>query len=290
MSVYGDDLRANDRCPEAFRLKRSQLTSTGDYGTVFGYVIEENNGKPEGGDGTVACFSNCGKYKFPLEPQFEPGTTICKSPTDPTTCSNWKTFCAPTGELYGQKNCKTDADCEKHGVHAACWINPGSEVDHTCQLRAFNQAKQCAANICTFPYDYINPYTKIMDKSTQPPFGLCKDVDPSNTEALCIGDDKVHKVFPHAYSWPNDPQVYSDDAPLYRVIVAPGNTKVSITPTVEGLPLCSELPHVYGYQAAHSICSVDINNGAVRAIARVNQSWSCVLAGAGNDGVICRWK
>jgi len=86
MSVYGDDLRANDRCPEAFRLKRSQLTSTGMYGTVFGYVIQENiSGKPEGEDGTVACFSNCGKYKFPLEPQFEPGTTNCKSPTDPTT-------------------------------------------------------------------------------------------------------------------------------------------------------------------------------------------------------------
>jgi hypothetical protein len=73
-------LRANDRCPEAFRLKRSQLTSTGMYGTVFGYVIEKDNGKPEGGDGTVACFSNCGKYKFPLEPQLDPDLN-CKSPT-----------------------------------------------------------------------------------------------------------------------------------------------------------------------------------------------------------------
>jgi hypothetical protein len=288
MSVYGDDLRANDRCPEAFRLKRSQLTSTGMYGTVFGYVIEKDNGKPEGGDGTVACFSNCGKYKFPLEPQLDPDLN-CKSPTDPTTCYNYKTFCAPTGKLYGQ-SCNTDADCAKYGVNAACWNNPGSKVDHTCQLRGFIRHDTCAADICTFPYNFINPYTMIPDKSTQPPLGLCKDVDRANTEALCIGEDRVHKVFPHAYSWPNDPQVYADDAPLYRVIVAPGGTKVPITPAVDSLPLCSELPPVYGYQAAHSICSGDINNGAVRAIARVMKSWSCVFAGAGNDGVICRWK
>src|SRR5262249_26169679 len=160
---------------EAFRLKRSQLTSTGMYGTVFGYVIEENNGKPEGGDGTVACFSNCGKYKFPLEPQFEPGTTNCKSPTDPTTCSNWKTFCAPSGKLYGQ-TCNTDADCAQYGVHAACWDNgdPNSKVYHTCQLRGFIRHDTCAPDICTFPYLYTNPYTRIKDKSTQPPFGLCK--------------------------------------------------------------------------------------------------------------------
>jgi hypothetical protein len=289
MSVHGDDLRADARCPAAFRLKRSQLTSTGTYGTVFGYVIENDNNEPEGEDRTVACFSNCGKYKFPLEPQLvEPVKPPfnCKSPTDPTTCSNWKTFCAPTGELYGQ-TCMTDADC---GVHAACWNNPGSPLNHTCQLRAFINADTCAPNICTFPYDYINPYTKIMDKSTQPPFGACKTVDPNTTKKFCIGDDTVHAVFPHAYSWPNDPQVYADDALLYRVIVAPGGTKVSITPTVEGLPLCIDLPKVYDYETAHSICRVDINNGAVRAIARVNQSWSCVLAGAGNDGVICRWK
>src|SRR5215831_13299696 len=159
MAVYGDDLRADNRCPAAFQLKRSQLTSTGDYGTVFGYVIEGDNHKPEGGDGMVACFSNCGKYKFPLEPQFEPGTTNCKSPTDPTTCSNWKTFCAPTGELYGQ-SCNTDADCEKYGVHAACWINPGSEVDHTCQLRAFNQANSVPPTSAPFRTTTLIPTRK----------------------------------------------------------------------------------------------------------------------------------
>ena len=252
------------------------------YGTVFGYVIEEDNGEPEGGDGTVACFSNCGQYKFPLEP-----LSTC-SLTDPR-CYKWKTFCAPTADLYGQP-CNTDADCAKYGVNAACWKNPGSSINHTCQLRAFIHADTCAANICTFPYGYIDPYTKIPDFSTQPPFGLCRNVDPVDTEALCIGDDRVHTVFPHAYSWPNDPQVYADDAPLYRVIVAPGGTKVPITPAVDSLPLCSELPQIYGYQVAHSICSGDINNGAVRAIARVMAPWSCVAAGAGNDGVICRWK
>jgi hypothetical protein len=283
MSVYGTDLRAGDRCPAAFQLKRSQLTSTGIYGTVYGYVIEGDNREPVTGDGTVACFSNCGKYKFPLEP-----AATCNPANDPT-CYNYRTFCAPSAGLYGQ-TCTTDADCTQYGVNAACWNNPGSPLNHTCQLRGFIHANTCPNNICTFPYGYINPYTHIPDYSTQPPFGSCRTVDPLNTDALCIGEDRVHTVFPHAYSWPNDPQTYADDAPLYRVIVAPGGTTVPITPAVDSLPLCGSLPNIYDYQAAVSSCSIPIKDGAVRAIARVTAPWSCVAAGAGNDGVICRWK
>jgi hypothetical protein len=35
-----------------------------------------------------------------------------------------------------------------------------------------------------------------------------------------------------AYTWPNDPQVYGGDAPLYRIVFAPGGTNVPITPSV----------------------------------------------------------
>jgi len=129
-----------------------------------------------------------------------------------------------------------------------------------------------------------------MDKSTQPPFGTCKGVDPKDTNALCIGDDTIHVVFPHAYSWPNDPQVYSDDAPLYRIIFAPGGTTVPITPA-GSIPACKNLPAIYDYASAFPLCSIPIKDGAIFGIARTPPNpWSCDLgAGAGNDGVICSW-
>ncbi len=285
MSVHGDDLRADDRCPAAFRLKRSELTTQGPYAKEYGFVILDDNGQPQGGDGTVACFSNCGKYKFPTEP-----LKACDI-SDPT-CYNWKTFCAGDPSQYYPTNktmCSTDADCP---VNGACWVNPGSETDHRCVLRGFvhNAQGNCSPDICTFPYDYMNPYTGILDKSTQPPFGTCKHVDPNNTDSLCIGDDTVHVVFPHAYTWPNDPQVYADDAPLYRIIFAPGGTTVPITPA-GSIPACKDLPSIYGYASARPLCSIPIMDGAIFGIARTPpQPWSCNLgAGAGNDGVICRW-
>ena len=282
LSVYGSDLRADDRCPAAFRLKRSELTYTGTYGKVYGFVIIGADGQPEGGDGTVACFSNCGKYKFPLEP------LMSCDVSDPT-CYNWKTFCAGDPSQYGRA-CKTDADCP---VHGACWDNPGSPDDHTCSLRGFIERSSCDPNVCTFQYGYINPYTKRPDKSTQPPLGLCKTVDPDDTDSFCIGDDTVHAVFPHAYTWPNDPQTYADDAPLYRVIFAPGGTTVPITPAEDSILPCST-PRLaaYDYQNAKNLCSIDIGKGAEFAIARPSPNpWSCNLGdGAGNDGVICRWK
>ncbi len=71
MSVHGDDLRADDRCPAPFRLKRADLTTNGTFGKIYGFVILDDNGQPQGGDGTIACFSNCGKYKFPTEPAMD---------------------------------------------------------------------------------------------------------------------------------------------------------------------------------------------------------------------------
>ena len=106
----------------------------------------------------------------------------------------------------------------------------------------------CRTMYALFPTTTCNPYTNIPDKSTQPPFGTCKHVDPNNTNALCVGDDTIHVVFPHAYSWPNDPQVYADDAPLYRVIFAPGGTTIPITPA-GSIPACKNLPSIYDYAA-----------------------------------------
>jgi hypothetical protein len=286
LSVHGADLRAPLNCPAAFQLQRSDLTSG-----VYAFVIVGDNGRPVGGDATVACFSNCGKYKFPLEP-----AQNCNPNTD-SRCYRWKTFCAGDPTQYGKK-CSTDADCS---VNGSCWVNPGSPIDHTCQLRGFNFMPNCDPKVCTFPYGYINPYTHQPDYSTQPPFGQCLQVllrDPSlfrNPLAFdlsCMGEDRVHKVFPHAYSWPNDPQTYQHDAPLYRIIFAPGGTKVPITDSVAQLPLCGSLPGNYNYNQFKNLCSIDIQNGAVFGIARRNNApWSCNLGtGSGNDGVVCRWK
>jgi len=37
-------------------------------------------------------------------------------------------------------------------------------------------------------------------------------------------------VFPHAYTWPNDPQTYAANASIYRIIYSPGGTTNKGTP------------------------------------------------------------
>ena len=70
MSEHGQDMRSNNACPAPFRLKRSDPMSRRNLtAKCYGFVIEGDTGKPVGGDSTVACFSNCGKYKFPIEPK-----------------------------------------------------------------------------------------------------------------------------------------------------------------------------------------------------------------------------
>jgi len=283
MSVPGKDLRSNNICTKAFRFRRSQLTNG-----IYDFVIVDNTGKPMGGDATIGCFSNCGKYKFPKEP--DQNCDISKP-----NCYNWKVFCAGDPSQYGQ-HCNSDEECP---VHAACWKNTGSATNNTCQLRGFlanykdpPKPWPCDPKVCTFPNGWINPATGLRDFSTQPPFEKCSKVNDAKPSAFCIGDDTIHTVFPHAYTWPNDPQTYASDAELYRVVFAPGGTSVPITPSVEGFPVCSGLPATYNYAQNRTNCSVDIDNGAVFAIARQKpQFWSCnILNGAGNDGVICRWN
>jgi len=50
----------------------------------------------EGGDDVVACFSNCGLYKFPTEPAL----TCNPDPATDPRCYYWKTFCAGCRRRY----------------------------------------------------------------------------------------------------------------------------------------------------------------------------------------------
>jgi hypothetical protein len=312
LSVHGADLRAD--CLPALTLKRSDLTGIPQppfNQKVFGYVMIGDDGHPLGGDGPVACFNNCGRYKFPVEQK-----PTCDL-SDPI-CLGWNTFCAGDGSRYdkgGPPTCSSDADCATRPgggeVHAACWDlhltgqRPSNSIDHTCQLRGFlsgsnrttcnreNCTSPCPPDVCTFQYGFDNPITHRKDSSTQPPYGTCSDVFPVDTDSHCIGEDRIHKVFPHAYTWPNDPQVYASDTPLYRIIAAPGGTSVPITPAQNSLPACAHLPKIYGYNEQTLVnCSVPIAAGAKYAIADPSgsgQLWGCDL-GAGDEGVICKWN
>jgi hypothetical protein len=288
LTRHGADLRG--RCLPGFALKRSDLMEAASARAkgVYGFVIMDDQRQPQGGDSTVACFSNCANYAFPLAPAADCADTDAN-------CYRWKAFCLNAPASTYTKKCGTDADC---AYGTGCWVNPGSKVDHTCQGRAFIKAQTCSADICTYPYGYVDPKTGTKYLSTQPPFGHCTDIasDPN----ACIGDDTLHEVMPKAYTWPNDPQVYGGDAPLYRVIFSPGGTSDAITPAGP-IPFCSALPSIYGYgdqyggpDSGTKPCDIPVNkDGAVFAVAHPKPAfWACSLppAGSGNEGVICRWK
>ena len=184
-------------------------------------------------------------------------------------------------------------------------------MDGTCQERAFISASTCSASVCTYPYGFTNPWNGQPVYSSQPPFGSCAYVaahDPQfpndPPDNVCIGDDRVHAVLPHAYTWPNDPQTYANDAPVYRVIYSPGGTTVPITPASASIPLCSALPNRYKYSANFTNCSNEVmHEGAVFAVARLTindalngwestgSDWSCAIdqLGGNDTGVLCRW-
>ena len=184
-----------------------------------------------------------------------------------------------------------------------------------CSGRGFIKNASCDPTVCTFQYGYHG------SKAWQPPYAQCTTV--ANTTSKCIGDDTVHQVMQKAYTWPNDPQVYGGDAPLYRIVFAPGGTSVPITPSVgqasgisteSGIPLCGALPDHYGYSAQYSgpgssmcnkPCDVPVNSlcpgfnppAASLAVAYPGATaaspWACNFnpqGGGGNNGVICRWQ
>ena len=333
MAVFGSDLRNVSRCPTDFLLKRDDLmVDPNGRPDSFGYVIMGPTGQPIDPDGTVnntsvACFSNCGKYKFPSEP-----LETCNE-NALSKCYRWKTFCAGDDKKYGTNfapgtypsinDCINPAngvyDDSVCPVNGACWNQhiqgqkPPKTVDGTCQLKGFISASTCSAGVCTYPYGFTNPWNGQLVYSSQPPFGSCAYVaahDPQfpndPPDKVCIGEDRVHAVFPHAYSWPNDPQTYAHDAPLYRVIYSPGGTAVPVSPASASIPLCSSLPDRYDYSTNLTQgCGVPVKSqGAVFGVARLTtkdpikgwisngKDWSCDLdqRGGNDTGVLCRWN
>jgi len=243
-AVAGADLRAS--CPDDFQLKRSALGS---------FIIGSE-------DGIAACFSNCGKYEYPVAPAPD-------CPDSDPTCFAWRKFCcnAPASE-YG-KTCTTDEDCS---YGDACWHlppnMPGGPPVNVCACRGYLVDPPCPDDVCTH-----------QENTAQPPFGVCSEPD-------CIGDDTVHRVMPRAYSWPNDPQTYDCDASAYRITFAPGGTSVPTTDAGD-IPRCSGLPAVYGYATANGLCSgtpTRIFGGAKPS----PQDWDCAVTGA-TLGVLCSW-
>jgi len=323
LSVHAADLRLEDPngnfpyCTDAngisgFAIKRSDIDKT----KTFAFVIEDENGNPTmpPGDNPLACLSNCGKQEFDGPP-----AAGCdpNDPNDPK-CYPWLVFCAGDGNLYNQP-CRTDADCVVNGqpnVHAACWYNtPSQQMMGVCSLRGFYKGgyQGCPIGLidflnpppgspasdvaCTFTYGSLN----LLDthKGTQltfgaqPPTGGCADVRRADgTLVPCVGDDTIHQIFHGAYTWPNDPEVFDGDSPLYRMIFAPGGTSVPIT-EAQVVPLCSNLPANYDYPDNANLCAGPLlNEGAVFGIARdKKQKWSCALdqPGSASNGILCRW-
>jgi hypothetical protein len=89
---------------------RSPLTTPSRNSSVHLPVSDGIPQDPAVGDGTVACFSNCGRYEFPKVP-----AAGC-SDSD-ANCHLWKAFClnAPAS-AYG-KSCTTDRDCYYNGTN-----------------------------------------------------------------------------------------------------------------------------------------------------------------------------
>jgi hypothetical protein len=148
-----------------------------------------------------------------------------------------------------------------------------------------------SCSLPTYPYGYVDPVTKAKYYSTQPPFGHCSDVTSDPT--ACIGDDTIHSVMPYAYSWPNDPETFDGDAPLYRVIFAPGGAPSTPPITAAGpIPSCSELPKIYDFASQNKLCA-NIKGNSEFAVAvpmtAANPNWACILPSgdSGDNGVIC---
>ena len=299
-SVSGADLRDPAICPRDWQLKSSDL----------GMFI-----KGESPDNVVACFSNCGHEVYPTAPAGD-----CTDQTD-KRCGAWRAYCCQASDYGGNecmpngttpqpnvckqgdhiciaipggkgicpgKPCTSDTDC---APYSTCWnTNSGPG---TCACSGYAVTPPCPPDICT----------NVELPAAEPDFAKCSQSANLNgiPNSRCIGDDTVHKVFPRAYTWPNDPQTYDCDNTTFTVTVSPGgNGNVPITPAIS-IPLCSKLPDIYGYDHASKICAADIANGAVLASAvehpKTGHEWACVIKPGNADmsgqgippGVLCAW-
>ncbi|MFZ0312098.1 MAG: thaumatin family protein [Candidatus Korobacteraceae bacterium] len=335
LTVHGADLREAANCTTAsagsFKVFRADIDKTKGSKPGYpklGYVVVDSNGMPTlpAFNFALACLSNCGKYKFPEEL----GYPKCNPKTD-ANCYFWDTFCAGDISIKYGGDCSVDADCLKYNngmdYHIACFHNSGPNGPGRCDLRGFFNGTVSACNgvpdpqpaaptstvACTNTYGSINPLAKNeadkYDWNDQPIVGNCTDVVFVGTgkKAACIGEDTLHKILHGAYTWPNDPQVYSGDAPVYRIVFSPeGRGKANITPAQPSIPLCSAtttFPSNYKYAENRGNCGISVNNqGAVFGIGVVRNQppnqwyssgsdWPCNpdQRSDASQGVLCRW-
>jgi len=248
-SITGEDLRDTMNCPKDYQLKRSQLKT---------YVVGSE-------DEVIACFSNCGKLKYPLEPPQD-----CTDQTD-SRCSAWKRYCCTAGAAEYSKMCTSDADCS-FGNGCLELVDREGHPIKLCQCRGWIANPPCPDNVCT------------NQDAGVPPFGTCSQ---AAGQFQCVGEDTIHQVLPRAFSWPNDPQTYDCDASIYRVTFAPGGTSVPISKSGPILN-CKDLPApAYDYEGARNICS-GVANKVFAGARPAPQSWSCKVDGP-VDAVLCRW-
>jgi len=340
LTVHAQDLREPGRCQTAttgtFQLLRSDIDKTvsvlPDY-PLLGYVIVDGNGNPTmpAGDNVLSCLSNCGKYKFPKEL----GEAGCNVTTD-KNCYAWKTFCAGDPDVQYGQCCTTDADCPQNGsgqdLHVACFqkAGPGQSIcgnkPGVCEIRAFYKGtvSQCNNNrqdpqyaapaskvACTNTYGSINPLdvggANQYDWGDQPVVGSCTSVIFAGTgqPVACVGDDTLHSVLHGAYTWPNDPEVFGDDANIYQIVFAPeGQGNAPITPA-QPIPTCDSMPPNYMPSQNRQNCSGTINglypefaiavvpNAGPHPWQSSGGDWPCSAGsqrGSGDNGVVCRWN
>ena len=311
LTVCGQDQRAPGNCPPTdFQLKRSDLS-----------FFEHDAG--QGGGDVVACFSNCGFYKFQgsssdggkaCGPKFkcagEPPQTC--DINDPK-CANWLTFCCSSDPQFGGRNvygmgCTPQntpplSNCPFAGdVHQSCWDKFNKPYKNpVCSCVAYIKHDDCPTNVCTIQNSEAN--------QNQPPFMHCSDVTSKGNQ--CIGDDILHEVMPRGLTWPNDPQTYFSDSRAFRIVFAPGAfVKGSFVPPISDSgepPLCDSLPSSYNPKQNRINCATEIKAGAIFAGARrpgdnpqlPSGNWDCVLGqlnsqgdyvGKATNGVLCLWN
>jgi len=354
LTVHGADLREPENCSGAavgkFKVARADIDNTINPALpgypLLGYVIVDSNGNPvmPPGNYTLACLSNCGKYKFPEEV----GKTGCNTKTDPN-CYFWTTFCAgndnirygdkcDTGKCYtdgcqgdppGRYYCDTDADCLPCNggtdYKISCFKKYGPNHRGVCDLRAFFNGTVQACNgimgqqptgptseiACTNTYGSINPLDdnaqSNRDWGDQPTVGTCSSVVFSGKKAACIGDDTLHKILHGAYTWPNDPQVYASDAPVYRIVFSPGGRGKAPITAAQPVPACDDLPLNYkpadnryqcrisinGQNAFFSIGKVRNQGGSGQKWYSTGKDWPCFVGSQRADvveGILCYWN
>jgi hypothetical protein len=347
LSAYGEDLRNPTYCGSAgwaqqgFLLKRSDIDKSGHLMGGLKFEIIDENGdlaclknqdqnacNIQKTDFALGCLSNCGYYEFPAASL--PGCS-----QDDPKCVGWEVFCAGDPKFYPPRGttCTTDQDCADYaqkqgagpnGVYASCWYNNSNNKKGFCSARAFfaQDISNCdtlkddmghywgaptSMVPCSYPFQAYNDLTKMVDWSTQPPYEMCSDVKVNGNPIACVGDDTIHRVLHGGYTWPNDPQTFDGDSPVYRIIYGPqakNSITIPITPAAPALPLCSDMPDNYRYTDNYSQCSIPIEHeGAVFGVAVANlndqgkyisngKDWACSLnqrGAAPSQGVTCRW-